>query len=68
MTTTFHVILITLIATAASFRFSLTEKAPSLSLYFEVQGKQTFSLVSSGEEYHNVTVLIEYSTPQMIGS
>jgi hypothetical protein len=45
-----------------SFRFALNSKTPQLTLFFDVKGKQTFTAVSSGEEIHDVQVLIEYSS------
>jgi hypothetical protein len=47
-----------------AFRFSLDSKAPSLSLTFEAKGKQTLSTVSSGQENHDVQVLIDYINPR----
>lgn len=51
-----------------SFRFSLDSSTPSLSLTFEVKGKQTFYTVSSGEENHDIQVVINYTNPRTRGS
>lgn len=43
---------------ATAFRLVLNSKSPQVSLFFNVNGKQTFDAVSSGEENHDIQVII----------
>jgi hypothetical protein len=58
-----------LLAIANPFRVTLNSKNPDLTMFFNVTaGKNTFSVVSSGEENHDIIVTIEYTHPRVTGS
>ena len=59
------IILIGILPIVFSFRFSLTPSSPQMTLTFDVRGKQTFKAVSSGEENHDIQILISHFSIRM---
>jgi len=65
----FVVAFVLLLTMANPFRVTLDSKNPDLSMLFNVTaGKNTFSVVSSGEENHDIIITIEYTHPRVTGS